>query len=127
MEVKPVCIDAKNYSAMRRPRLFWTNTPNKRRLVTSDFQQNSSQENMTLQEHLTPNLCRVAVVDKIRTVTTNRNSLTKSMYDIVNTEGSFLVNKVPNQHKVNKFKFILLISFSLLFLELVELILFIFL
>ncbi|KAG8325438.1 hypothetical protein J6590_067461 [Homalodisca vitripennis] len=60
---------------MKRARLFWGNIPGMAQVPQRLERASCS---TSLQDHLTPNLEREACVDKVRTVTTNRNSLTKS-------------------------------------------------
>lgn len=62
-------IDAKNFSPQLRKRLFWGNIPG---LFTI---QHAEGESLTLEKSLMPNSGRRATQDKIRTLTTNTNSL----------------------------------------------------
>ncbi|XP_046683497.1 DNA (cytosine-5)-methyltransferase 3C-like [Homalodisca vitripennis] len=75
VEIEPICVDSQNVSAMKRARLFWGNIPGMAQVPQRLERASCS---TSLQDHLTPNLEREACVDKVRTVTTNRNSLTKS-------------------------------------------------
>ncbi|CAG0894250.1 unnamed protein product [Darwinula stevensoni] len=69
---EPAMLDARSFSPMRRPRLFWGNIPG-----LHSGADDIAAEQHSLQEKLLPHLKRKAIVKKIRTVTTNRNSLTQ--------------------------------------------------
>lgn len=62
---EPELIDSANYSPQHRPRLYWSNLPSVSYPISSQ----------DLQDVLTPNCNRHALVKKIRTVTTRVNSL----------------------------------------------------
>jgi hypothetical protein len=63
----PVIVDAARLTAQHRIRLFWGNIPGLRKEVTKCAAK--------LADYLMPDMNRTAVVEKIRTVTTNSNSL----------------------------------------------------
>ncbi|GFG38570.1 hypothetical protein Cfor_01628 [Coptotermes formosanus] len=68
MGIDPVLIDASWFSAQHRARLFWGNVPGLGKTMIPEV-------NIKLQDCLLPGMNRRAVVEKIRTVTTNTNSL----------------------------------------------------
>ena len=68
----PDLIDSANYSAQHRPRLYWSNLPSVSFPISSE----------DLQDVLTPNCNRHALVKKIRTVTTRVNSLKQSKSEL---------------------------------------------
>jgi hypothetical protein len=68
MDTDPVRIDASRYSSQHRARLFWGNIPGLGKTVIPVV-------DIKLQDCLHPNMNRRAMVEKIRTVTTNANSL----------------------------------------------------
>ncbi|XP_041655746.1 uncharacterized protein LOC121517786 isoform X2 [Cheilinus undulatus] len=68
LECNPVLVDAVNVSPAHRARCFWGNIPGMSRPIIA-----SQNDKLTLQECLENG--REARVDKVRTITTNRNSL----------------------------------------------------
>jgi hypothetical protein len=74
MDTDPVLIDASWFSAQHRARLFWGNVPGLGKTVIPEV-------NIKLQDCLLPNMNRRAMVEKIRTVTTNANSLRQGESD----------------------------------------------
>jgi hypothetical protein len=68
MGTDPVPIDAMWFSAQHRARLFWGNVPGLGMTVIPEV-------NIKLQDCLLPNMNRRAMVEKIRTSTTNASSL----------------------------------------------------
>lgn len=74
MNTDPVLIDASWFSAQHRARLFWGNVPGLGKTVIPEV-------DMKLQDCLLPNMNRRAMVEKIRTVTTNANSLRQGKSD----------------------------------------------
>jgi hypothetical protein len=80
MDTDPVLIDAAWFSAQHRARLFWGNVPGLGQTVIPEV-------DIKLQDCLLPNMNRRAMVDKIRTVTTNASSLRqgKSYYTCIST------------------------------------------
>lgn len=73
MDCQPAVIDAKNFSPQLRRRLFWGNIPG---LFTVHAEQMTMDgELLTLDKSLMPNSGRSAAQAKIRTLTTNTNSL----------------------------------------------------
>lgn len=68
LECNPVLVDAVNVSPAHRARCFWGNIPGMSRPIIA-----SQSDKLTLQECL--EIGREARVDKVRTITTNRNSL----------------------------------------------------
>jgi len=68
MDTDPVLIDASRFSAQHRARLFWGNVPGLGKTMIPKV-------DIKLQDCLLPNMNRRAMVEKIRTVTTNVNSL----------------------------------------------------
>ncbi|XP_054281139.1 DNA (cytosine-5)-methyltransferase 3A-like [Macrosteles quadrilineatus] len=77
-ESSPVLVDAKHFSAMRRPRLFWGNIPKMTNLSAQVLSQTQDGASQSVQENLTPHLGRQAMVKTLKTITTNKNSLNKS-------------------------------------------------
>lgn len=73
LDCQPAVIDAKNFSPQLRKRLFWGNIPGL--FTIQDQYQVSGDENLTLDKSLMPNSGRRATQAKIRTLTTNTNSL----------------------------------------------------
>ena len=78
MDTGPVLIDASWFSAQHRARLFWGNVPGLGKTAIPEV-------DIKLQDCLLPNMNRRAMVEKIRTVTTNANSLRqgKSDYTVI--------------------------------------------
>jgi len=74
MDTDPVLIDASWFSAQHRARLFWGNVPGQGKTVIPEV-------DTKLQDCLLPNMNRRAMVEKIRTVTTNANSLRQGKSD----------------------------------------------
>jgi hypothetical protein len=74
MGIDPVLIDASWFSAQHRARLFWGNVPGLGKTMIPEV-------NIKLQDCLLPGMNRRAVVEKIRTVTTNTNSLRQGKSD----------------------------------------------
>jgi hypothetical protein len=74
MRTDPVLIDASWLSAQHRARLFWGNVPGLGKTVIPEV-------DIKLQDRLLPNMNRSAMVEKIRTVTTNANSLRQGKSD----------------------------------------------
>ena len=74
MDTGPVRIDASWFPAQHRARLFWGNVPGLGKTVIPEV-------DIKLQDSLHPNMNRRAMVEKIRTVTTNANSLRQSKSD----------------------------------------------
>jgi hypothetical protein len=74
MDADPVLIDASWFSAQHRARLFWGNVPGLGKTVIPEV-------DIKLQDCLLPRMNRRAVVEKIRTVTTNANSLRQGKSD----------------------------------------------
>ncbi|KAK4005979.1 hypothetical protein OUZ56_011110 [Daphnia magna] len=73
LDCQPAVIDAKNFSPQLRRRLFWGNIPG---LFTVHAEQMTMDgEPLTLDKSLMPNSGRSAAQAKIRTLTTNTNSL----------------------------------------------------
>lgn len=73
MDCQPAVIDAKNFSPQLRKRLFWGNIPG---LFTIQGEHQAAEgKSLTLEKSLMPNSGRRATQDKIRTLTTNTNSL----------------------------------------------------
>lgn len=73
LDCQPAVIDAKNFSPQLRRRLFWGNIPG---LFTVHAEQMTMDgELLTLDKSLMPNSGRSAAQAKIRTLTTNTNSL----------------------------------------------------
>lgn len=70
---EPATIDAKYFSPQNRRRLFWGNIPGL--FTVSSMQGSSDGEAWTLDKSLMPNSGRKATQRKIRTLTTNTNSL----------------------------------------------------
>ena len=69
---QPAIIDAKHFSPQLRRRLFWGNIPG---LFTINKEQYVGDAALTLETSLMPNSGRRATQDKVRTLTTNTNSL----------------------------------------------------
>jgi hypothetical protein len=74
MDTDPVLIDASWLSAQHRARLFWGNVPGLGKTVIPEV-------DIKLQDCLLPNMNRRAMVEKIRTVTTNVTSLRQGKSD----------------------------------------------
>lgn len=72
LDCEPAVIDAKYFSPQLRRRLFWGNLPG---LFTVDGDQKTAGDQLTLDRSLMPNSGRRATQAKIRTLTTNTNSL----------------------------------------------------
>lgn len=73
LDCQPAVIDAKNFSPQLRRRLFWGNLPG---LFTVHHDQLTLDgQSLTLDQSLMPNSGRSAAQTKIRTLTTNTNSL----------------------------------------------------
>lgn len=82
LECDPIIFDAAWLTAQHRTRLFWGNIPELRKEITK--------VDVKLADCLIPGMNRNAVVEKIRTVTTNSNSLRqgKTMIYPVEMEGN---------------------------------------
>jgi len=74
MDTYPVLIDASWFSAQHRAHLFWGNVPSLGKTVIPEV-------DLKLQDFLLPNMNRRAMVEKIRTVSTNVNSLPQGKYN----------------------------------------------
>ena len=74
MNTDPVLIDASWFSVQHQARLFWDNVPGLGKTVIPEV-------DIKLQDCLLPNMNRRAMVEKIRTVTTNVNSLRQGKSD----------------------------------------------
>lgn len=70
--VRPVTLNARYLSPQERDRCFWGNLPYMHNLLSI---MKKSGESALLNDHLHSNLRRIATVKKLRTVTTNHNSL----------------------------------------------------
>lgn len=73
LDCQPAVIDAKNFSAQLRRRLFWGNLPGLYTVQSNS--QASTDHSLTLDKSLMPNSGRRATQAKVRTLTTNTNSL----------------------------------------------------
>ncbi|XP_046452935.1 DNA (cytosine-5)-methyltransferase 3B-like isoform X2 [Daphnia pulex] len=73
LDCQPAVIDAKNFSPQLRRRLFWGNIPGL--LTVHEQQLTQDGESLSLEKSLMPNSGRRAAQEKIRTLTTNTNSL----------------------------------------------------
>ena len=71
LQCEPAIIDAKDFSPQLRKRLFWGNIPGLYTVPNS----NQIEGEMTLNMALIPNSGRQAALSKVRTLTTNTNSL----------------------------------------------------
>ncbi len=73
LDCQPTVIDAKNFSPQLRRRLFWGNIPGL--FTIHNEHQIEDGKSLTLDKSLMPNSGRRAAQAKIRTLTTNTNSL----------------------------------------------------
>lgn len=71
LQCEPAIIDAKDFSPQLRKRLFWGNIPGLYTVPNN----NQIEGEMTLNMALIPNSGRQAALNKVRTLTTNTNSL----------------------------------------------------
>ncbi|KAL1471374.1 hypothetical protein MTO96_023713 [Rhipicephalus appendiculatus] len=89
LQCEPALLDACSFSPQARARLFWGNIPAMHVSLNTELVQSTS-----LQSVLRPLLRRKAAVTRVRTVTTNPNSLRQSKHGvlpvIMNGEGDVL-------------------------------------
>nr|XP_037270264.1 DNA (cytosine-5)-methyltransferase 3B-like [Rhipicephalus microplus] len=78
LQCEPVLLDACSFSAQARARLFWGNIPGMHMSLNPELVQRTS-----LQSILHPLLRRKAAVAKVRTLTTNANSLRQSKHGLL--------------------------------------------
>ncbi|XP_049275428.1 DNA (cytosine-5)-methyltransferase 3C [Rhipicephalus sanguineus] len=78
LQCEPALLDACSFSPQARARLFWGNIPAMHVSLNPELVQSTS-----LQSILHPMLSRKAVVTKVRTVTTNPNSLRQTKHGVL--------------------------------------------
>ncbi|XP_071440260.1 DNA (cytosine-5)-methyltransferase 3C-like [Hetaerina americana] len=103
LNCEPSLIDAKYFSAQRRPRFYWGNIPG-----MSTLAEVITEGSPSLSSAIMMSCKRVAAVDKLNTVTTQRNSLKPEETHLIRSKN--LLRKVKTSESVRFLKSLLTFS-----------------